>query len=186
MEATKSPTRFNRPKSLKLVTFPQGNYDTWSKKQRSMMEAHATTWATEYVKDFDAYLTAIRLGFPEDEIKTAIKRYMNHWLVQAYIQQLQEQFLELNIATKDRLVAATFRDSIDFSPRADPRSRVTAQKTLTTLLGLDVRKHEVGVGVGGDGTMRGGVMLLPAILTQEEWEAKAAQSQRELKESVRS
>ncbi len=185
MEATKLPTRFNRPKCLKLVSFPQGNYDTWSKKQRTLMEAHAATWATEYVKDFDAYATAIRLGFEEDELKPAIKRYMKHWLVAAYIQQLQEEFLQLNVATKDRLVQVTYRDAVDFSPRSDPRSRTAAQKTLTTLLGLDIKEKHITHGLAADGSMRGGVMILPAPLSFEAWEEKASESQRALKEEVR-
>ena len=185
MDATKVTHSLYRPKCLKLVTFPQGNYDHWSKKQQAMMEAHASTWATEYVKDFDAWNTAIRLGFEGDDIKVAIKRYMKHWLVAAYIQQLQEQFLTLNVATKDRLVAVTFRDAVDFSPSADPRSRTAAQKTLTTLLGLDIKEKRITHGVDADGTMRGGVMILPAVISMEEWEAKASESQRELKEAVR-
>lgn len=187
MEATKSPLKFRKPKRLRLITFPQGDYDTWSKKQRALMEAHATCWATEYVKDFDAYMTAVRLGFDEADIKVAIRRYSKHWLVQSYVRQLQETFLEHNVATKDTLVAAAYRDAVDFSPRADPRSRVAAQKTLSTLLGLDVKEHKLtgNVALQGDDSMRGGVMFMPAPLTEKQWESKATEAQRQLKETVR-
>jgi hypothetical protein len=173
------------PEQFTLKDFPTGPMHEWNRTTRARMEAHARAFAAEYVKDFDPFQTVIRLGYEGDtkELTRISKLYMRNWMTQAFIQQLMDKFEAQNIATRDRLMAITYRDAANFSPHADPKARVAAQKNLMTLMGLDVKKKEVTHNAGS-GLAAGGVMVIPGI-SPDEWERRAAESQAALKEEVR-
>jgi hypothetical protein len=174
---------FDRPTRLKLLVFPKGGYDSWTKQERSLMEAHARAFAGEYVKDFSAWDACTRLGYTEEDLKKRKihLKYMRHWLVCSYVDQLQSKFESHGLATRDRLLSLVYRDASDFSPRADSRARAAAQKTLMELLGEGSTTKNINAKVG---TAAGGVMIVNG-LSEEAWEAKAAETQRKLKEDVR-
>jgi hypothetical protein len=173
------------PEQFTLKDLPTGAMQNWTDAKRIKMEAHARAFAAEYIKDFDPFQTVIRLGYEGDtkELTRISKMYMRNWMTQGFIQQLQERFDEANLATRERLLALTYRDAANFSPHSDPKARVAAQRNMITLLGLDVKKKEIDV-KGSAGNVPGGVMVIPNY-SMAQWESQAAIEQAQLKEEVR-
>ena len=136
------------------------------------------------------------LADPEEDTGRIIKRYhryMAHPLVKAAIHNVVTHFTETDILTRDRIMYGLFQEAADRGPFTTSSSRVAAWAKLASLMGMDpaeqarMRKEEADLQAEKrlGSANRSGVMLLPAPVDIEAWEAQAMGQQARLKADVR-
>jgi hypothetical protein len=141
-------------------------------------------FVTEYLVDYDAWAACIRVGF----LKSVAIEYAGHFMQEPYVQQqiaLRQQGEPGNTkeqeAIERRLVKQWLIQEARYKgPGASHSGRVQALGHLKNMLDLDGTKK-----VKKDVTHRGGVMLVPAISSVDEWEKAAAVEQDKLIEASR-
>jgi hypothetical protein len=166
---------------------PEGNYEVWTPEETHLAEHIARCFALEYVYDFSARNAAIRLGFDHKAAAEVGRKLLNHWLTQRCIRKLEQRFEQDKLVTADRVLSLLYRDASNYSPGSNPIARVSAQKNLVTLMGLAKPKQvevTTKAGAGGAGKM-GGVMMVPFVMTPDQWEQHAENAQRALQQESR-
>lgn len=130
----------------------------------------------EYLKDFDAWASAIRLGF----LKSVAPQYAQMLLEEPYVRreitrrQLERKELPKEAEEEDRRItrAALMKEAHYHGPGSTHSARVQALAKLCTILDMDA-----AVKVKSEVLHRGGVMMIPAIANLDEWERAASASQ---------
>lgn len=161
---------------------PAGDYDTWTNEQSIHAELVARLYALEYVKDFDNLAATIRLGVDPDLAPKVTKRLKQHWLVAAYVSQLQDRYVKDALISQDRIVSLLVRDASNFGQGSNSMARVTAQKTLVQVMGMDKTADKQAEALEKAG--KGGVMFVPLFTTEDEWERIAMANQRKIREEA--
>lgn len=142
-------------------------------------------FAREYCIDFNAIAACIRLGILGPYAEDWANLFMSEGITRHLIQERMDYLLttdqrdykeDLKREVIQRLRREGYREGSD----SNHGSRVTAWTTIAKITGmLDRETEETGHGVVG------GVMIVPAMVSPEDWEKQAVVSQEQLKLSVR-
>jgi hypothetical protein len=130
-------------------------------------------FVNEYMVDFDQKAAAIRVGF----LPSFAEQYASVFMQESYVQQKiaekqKESATDEKVEseeTKRRIRAALLRESNYRGPGSSHAARVGALGKLTQIYGM-----EAPIKTLQELTHKGGVMMVPAIASIEDWE-KAAQ-----------
>lgn len=153
---------------------------------------------SEYLRDYNAYASCVRIGFMDEEAFETAKAFMEEPYVKRGIadaedsrakhlrvtesedlSQLPAGFVPHNEETdKQRIVSGLFREAFYKGPGATHNSRVSALGTLAKIYKLD-KEEAKDIDV-----IRSNVMVVPAMVSPEQWEAAAAAQQAQLKKQV--
>lgn len=133
----------------------------------------------EYLLDFDQTAAAIRVGFSASFAQTYAEKFMQEPYVRKRIADMQtalaqDEKLEAE-QDKRRIRAGLLREAHYRGPGSSHAARVSALGKLAT-----IRDMDAPIKLKTDVTMRGGVMMIPAIANIEEWQMAAQASQENL------
>lgn len=144
-------------------------------------------FCTEYLVDFDDVAAARRVGFQDAFAEEYGKRFMRKAYVQKRLRALKEAETDPKAEARynKRVVLNVLRE-VATNKYAPSAARVAAAKGLSDVYGLTGGGTKGGgIGNPGDPTSRGGVIMVPAIASLDDWEAAAMQSQTKLVEETR-
>lgn len=130
----------------------------------------------EYILDFDHIAAAMRIGFGASFAQTYAERFMQEPYVQKAIADKQlalaeDERLEAELDRR-RIRAALMREAHYRGPGSSHAARVSALAKLAAIRDMDAPTK-----IKADVNLRGGVMMVPAIASIEEWETAAQASQ---------
>ena len=133
----------------------------------------------EYLKDYDAFKAAIRLGYTNGFARTFSAQFMNEPYVLNQIQKVEigadEDFDEE--IQKKKIVTSLWREANLFGMGSSQSARVAALAKLSAFYGMDAPSRSQQELTGKDGQPLGsGVFVVPGLVTAEEW-AKQAEVQ---------
>jgi len=151
---------------------------TWS-RYTTKMKLRREEFCREYVKDFNASQTMLRLGSKSKQPWVHGSEMVRDPYVQWYLRQLCEKMDEKVIVTNNEILLGLKREANSTEIDASAASRVSALRSLAKIKGMEIDRSESKVTLGG------GVMLIPAPASPEEWEKATAKAQAELKQAVR-
>lgn len=134
----------------------------------------------EYMFDFDRVSAAIRVGFTMSFALDWSKRLMEEPYVRQRIAEklkagAEDETLE-NEETKRRIRASLLREANYRGAGSSHAARVGALGKLSSLYGMDAPIKTLQ-----EHLHRGGVMMVPAIASIEDWENEALKSQEKLR-----
>jgi hypothetical protein len=129
----------------------------------------------QYVIDYDAVAATRRLGYPGDFARDIAVKFIHCPYVNRQVQKFEDaQDVNGNLDQEQRrLIAALRKEAAYYGPGSSHAARVAALGKLASL-----RKMDQPVKV--DVTNRGGVMVVPGIVSLDNWEADAVASQEAL------
>ena len=136
-----------------------------------------------YVRSRDPRKACLSLGFMEAYASDWAIQFMNEGVVQRLIQaeDAREDTPEASVARK-RMYRAMMEDAaMDRGPGSSHGARVSAITQLMKIEGMDYEAPAETT----KGGPAGGVMLVPALGTADDWCSVAMQSQHRLKQTVR-
>lgn len=149
-----------------------------SAKERELRDK----FVEEYLIDFDQTAAAIRIGFSASFAQTYAEKFMTEPYVRKKISDMQTAMAEDEKIEADldrrRIRAALMREAHYRGPGSSHAARVAALGKLATIRDMDAPTK-----IKADLSLRGGVMMVPAIANLEEWEKAAQASQTDLQES---
>jgi hypothetical protein len=135
-------------------------------------------FAQEYITDYDAYATCVRIGYSHTyAIQFAIK-FMQEPYVQQAIKKLETTPDEMDEAVeKKKILAGMWREANFHGAGSSQAARVAALSKLSAFYGMDAPTRSKSEITGPDGLPLGeGVFVVPGIVSAEDW-AKAAEKQ---------
>lgn len=136
----------------------------------------------EYLVDFDQNAAALRIGFSVSFASTYAERFMQEPYTRKRISDKQLEMAEddKTEAERDRRIirAALMREAHHRGQGSSHAARVSALAKLAS-----IRDMDAPLKVKSEHTLRGGVMMVPAIANIEEWEAAARASQGQLQKA---
>lgn len=138
----------------------------------------------QYMLDFDAWAACIRIGHVKEVALDKATEYMTEPYVQQQIaSRSYSDDLDPKAAAKRKrrqIEASLMREAHYRGPGSTHAARVAALSRLCGIHDMDeAAKAKANV------THRGGVMMVPAIASVDEWEAAASASQDKLMEDAR-
>lgn len=138
----------------------------------------------EYLLDFDQTAAAIRVGFSASFAATYAEKFMCEPYVRKRLAEKQTALAEDERAEADldrrRIRAALMREAHYRGPGSSHAARVAALGKLASIRDMDAPTK-----IKADLSMRGGVMMIPAIANLEDWEKAAQASQTSLQEDAK-
>lgn len=136
----------------------------------------------EYMKDRNAYAACLRLGFMAPYAEDWARAFMAEGIVRRLIAKAEEydDSAEARDARAKAVEAMLFKEASYYGPGSSHGARVSALSNLAKIYGIEApTKNEAEV------TYKGGVMMVPALTSPDEWGKLAQQSQADLKDSVK-
>lgn len=131
----------------------------------------------QYVIDYDAKAATMRCGYPGDFARDIAVKFMNCPYVTLKIQQYEDgKDVEKDLDQEQRrLIAQLRKEAAYYGPGSSHAARVSALSKLASIRKLDAPiKHDLTM------TNKGGVMVVPGIVSLEDWQKAAEQSQEDL------
>ena len=135
----------------------------------------------EYLFDYDKVEACIRLGFSASLAPVYADQFLKEPYTAQRLKQAQEARKEDERDQNDifkQEVLVTLRKALKVGPL---QTRVAAASRMATILGMDAPKKAKDISGA-----RGGVMVIPAMTTLDEWESAALESQLKLVQETRS
>lgn len=139
-------------------------------------------FAKLFCKTHNAYTACIRLGFEQPYVADWARVLMDDCVVRQFIEEEQRYLAtEAGLKEQQEEVIIKLRELGDYNgPGASHGARVTAWTNVGKFLGMEpASKAETEV------TYKGGVMVVPALTSPDEWGEGAAKSQASLKQTVK-
>jgi hypothetical protein len=133
----------------------------------------------EYLIDRDAFAAAQRAGIAPLAIKQLVKKFMRDPNVHAKIDAATLQ-MNPDEMISPQWVISKFQEVVS-SPFSSYSTKTTALRELASMKGMYPDKNKAP-----DDGVRGGVVLVPATASLNDWEKAALKQQKALKEDVRS
>lgn len=116
-------------------SMPPGDSSEWDLEQETYAYFLARSFAKEYMYDFSASRTAVRLGCPEKYSYHVGSKIANHPLTQKYVREMVDVFASSNRITKDNILALLWKEAND-EIRGSSSSRVAAAEKLAKITGV--------------------------------------------------
>jgi hypothetical protein len=138
-------------------------------------------FARLFCKSHNAYVTCIRLGFAQPYAADWASAFMDDCVVRHFIEEEQRRLTsEDGLKESRQEVLIKLRELGDFCGEGSSHAaRVNAWTNVGKFLGMTPTKTETEV------TYKGGVMMVPALTSPDEWGQAAEKSQVSLKEAVK-
>lgn len=139
----------------------------------------------EYLKDYNAIAACIRVGYSSTFAKEFSVRFMNETYVLNKIKQLEvapdDNDIEDEATQKRKVYAALWREANHFGMGSSQSARVAALAKISAFLGMDAPTRSQQELTGKDGQPLGaGVLVIPGVMTADQWAAQAEAQQAEL------
>ncbi len=132
-------------------------------------------FAREYCDDFNAMAACIRIGILGPYVEDWAQLFMSESVTRHLIRERQDYLLNNNTYQKDlkqEVVKRLRKEGYREGPDSNHGSRVTAWMGIAKIMGmLDREEADNSHGVAG------GVMIVPAMGSPEEWSEQAQKSQ---------
>lgn len=133
-------------------------------------------FVTEYLKDYDAWAAATRVGY----LRTVAYDYASLLMQEPYVQReierrrsaLPDSPKEATAQNKHKVEHLLWELAYYKGPGASHSARVAATAKLCNIYDMDGTTK-----IKSEVTHKGGVMMVPAIASVDAWEKQAAQSQ---------
>lgn len=169
------------------------------------------TWnqfVEQYLKDYDPFAACLRIDYSMETALEAAKEFMNEPYVRRRITMLEEMRLKHIPKTEpldkeereakeaefesidftphtpeldqQRIISALMREAHNTGPGSSHAARVTALGQLMKIYNMD-KSDDKDTTINNNG----GVMIVPAVGSVDDWEAQASGQQAELKKTVR-
>lgn len=178
MEKPKSGPNAKDPNS-KTQRMIQRRTREYMETMRPEMLARRDRFVTALVQGYPKYQAAIMAGVPP---RSAHKEASTMWAepyVQEQFRKLRDQIEEEQICCRKDIIIGLLQEARNDGPGSVHMARVAAYTQLAKIMGYEApQKTEVAI--------NGGVMMVPMAQDAEQWEKAAVESQRKLKEDVRS
>lgn len=145
----------------------------------------------EYLIDYNGVNAALRCGFAslmaqEYAIRFLAESYVQHLIAEKTIKRKEAEDAMSEDETREmrrrQVEEALLREAHYKGPGSSQAARVAALSKLSTMYGLD--KGALTGDVNDEN--RGGVMVVPMMVSADDWEKLAVQSQRKLVEDTNS
>lgn len=134
----------------------------------------------EYLHDFNASMAYIRAGGTIDHSTTGGAESLRTAYVQNQIRMVTEQLEEEKLVTRGEIIMGIKKEAHHHGDDGSSSARVRAWGLLAKIKGM-----EAPTKVEAEVIHKGGVMEVPMVATEVEWQDVAAQSQLQLKNDVR-
>lgn len=133
----------------------------------------------EYLYDFHMYNAACRTGIPDHKAAQWATAIMLEPWVKNRIKEVIEELDEKIIVSRNRVLMGLLEEAQRFDISASHSARVGAWDKIASVLGMKLEKTEM------THAFKGGVMIVPASGTVDEWSTQATKTQADLKTDVR-
>lgn len=179
---TKSPTRERLVGDRTIDDEDCYVNDNWSHIRPATRDKRRV-FVSEFLKDFNGMRAMMRSGFVDDERRA--NQLSKAWLEEPFTQYLIDhvctQLEESDIVTRKQVMARLWQEANRFNhgPDQGHGARIKALSVLAKIKGMEITKIEATVTHGG------GVMLIPATMSPEQWEEQAKAQQSHLREIAR-
>jgi len=138
-------------------------------------------FVTEYMDSRNAYRACVEIGFLEVYAADWAKRFMGEGLVRRLISEAQRNDTDTEVTPRQRNYRSWMEGHATYyGLGASHGARVAATAHLMKMEGMEAPSK-----LEGEFTYKGGVMVVPHLLSAQDWADKAFASQTELKETVR-
>lgn len=146
-------------------------------------------FAKEYVVDFNAYNACLRMGMASGLSVDYARLFLQDSYVQHVLTQLtfKKHAVDPNddpaaahrelMASRQKIIAGLEREAFNYGAGSTQSARVAALSRLAAIYKLDESGTQ-----DDDDIPKGGVMVVPQGMTNEQWEAAASDSQNKLAE----
>lgn len=137
----------------------------------------------QYLIDYDQTAAALRVGYPKSIADTYGKLFMDEPYVAQQIRIVDGNQEEDTPESRRKMIIAGLRREANYrGPGCSQAARVAAFSRLAIIEGIDAptRTKTELTGADGQPLNAGGFIVIPGIITEEEWEAKAAEQQAKL------
>lgn len=161
------------------------NSQTWVAMEPELTEQERAVrdrFVEEYLVDYSPVRAARRVGFSSSFAKEYAERFMQESYVARKIEELKHK--NVDEADREEYDKRRIRERlmhIAHDHFAPPSAAVAALSKLMSLYGMDAPTR-----IKQDIEHRGGVMMVPAIASLDDWERTAMALQQKLAETARS
>lgn len=139
--------------------------------------ARIERFLTEYVKDFCFVRAAVRFGCSTPRYARKVGEEMaKHPYFQKALHRTVRTMQEKAIVTRSQIIAALWREANDQGLDSDSSSRTRALCQLSKISGMEITRIE------GDVKHTSKVIVIPAGLNLDEWQAAATLQQQQIKQ----
>lgn len=145
-------------------------------KKRMFLDA----FVYEYIHDFNSSMAYIRAGGVPNHATTGGPEALRTAYVQSQLRQLTEHLEEEKIVSRSEVIMGIKREAHHHGEDGSSSARVRAWGMLAKIKGM-----EAPTKIEAEVVHRGGVMEVPMVATEVEWQDVANQSQTQLKNDVR-
>jgi hypothetical protein len=146
-------------------------------------KAFRDKFISEYLYDFNAAAAYLRAGGARGKGNNHYARahdLMSEPYVVFEIRKTIDAAKESDLINRNRTLAGLVREANFHGVDASHGARVGALKFLAEIQGMNSKAPPAGSGAAA-----GGILVVPETASVQDWEARSAQAQKELKESVR-
>jgi len=155
-------------------------------QEKSENEKKLREWfVSEYLFDYRPYDACLRMGFEEPHATEYARKFMKDSYVQRTIRRYieeQEDNSEFESEVQKRQVkAALIREANYHGGDSSHGARVQALGKLVSIFGMDAPKK-----VESNVNVQGGIMVVPAIASVDNWQQSAVTAQQNLIDDSRS
>lgn len=165
----------------------------YSKLEQDLLEL----FAKEYVKCYDPELAAMAMGYSESMAASCGQKFLRDPLGQRFINNLEMSKQTRSVVDDDddlsevseheqwqkRIRAKLMREACDRGRGSSHSARVTALGILARSHGMLDQGFQIGKNPNDkDGADEGGVLIVESVSTESEWEAKAIEHSKVLKD----
>lgn len=133
----------------------------------------------EYLRDFNSSAAYLRAGGTSKRPHKAGYELRHEAYVSHEIQKAIEAMDVNKMVSQQNALSWMIREANNFGPDASHGARVSAIKHVMSAAGLEAGAKDAAAAA------RGGVMIVPATDSVDDWEARASAAQAKLKEEVR-
>lgn len=137
-------------------------------------------FVAEYLHDFNSSMAYIRAGGNPNHATSGGPASLRTAYVQNQIRTLSEHLDEEKLVTRGEIVMGIKREANHYGDDGSSSARVKAWATLAKIKGM-----EAPTKVQAEVVHKGGVMEVPMVATEVEWQDVAQASQLQLKNDVR-
>lgn len=147
--------------------------------EHPLMKTKRDRFIAEYLIDFNGPMAWIRSGGAYSTATKMASQYLREPYVAKKIWEVIDSLEEVELINRKRVLAGLVREANFMGIGASHSARVSAYSKLASILGMDApQKIEAKV------KFAGGVMLVPFVADPKEWEQKAIEAQKKLKDEI--
>lgn len=161
------------PKEIKSVINEKTR--TTGGKKLSAGQLRCLEFVEQYLLCFNATEAARKMGYSGSSASSQGHDLFHHEFTQAELARRYEQQALESQGARQEIISMLYREANNHGDGSSHSARVRAQVQLSKVFGLETIQIDAKVEHGG------GVMLVPASQSLDEWEKQATEQQKNLK-----